>query len=253
LNSLESKVFIVTGASDGIGAQIASSLRRRGAKVALSGRNEERLRLASGAEDLIVPGDLTREEIRVALVNRAIDNFGRIDGLINNAARGSYHRVFDTPSEDTRAMFELNFFAPLHLAQLVAPYLRQTRGTLVNVSSIAGQVVLPWLPIYSATKFALSAVSVAQRADLRRDGVHVMVAYPGYVNTRFQSHATGPAPPARLAGDRRFAVSPEVCSEAIVRGIERRRPIVVTPRTGLAFVWFHRFFPAFLDSRLGRV
>ena len=150
------------------------------------------------------------------------------------------------------SLFELNFFAPLALAQLAAPYLRRTRGTVVNVSSIAGQISLPWLPVYSASKFALAAITSAQRTELKRDGVHVMGVFPGYVNTDFQAHAAGPRPPERVIQGKRFAVSAEECAEAIVDGIAHRKRMVVTPRTGWLLVWANRLFPGFVESQMER-
>ncbi len=252
MNSVKGKVVIITGASEGIGMQLAATLRARGAKLCLTARKEARLAAAAGPEDIVVPGDITIDEVRGAVISKTAEHFGAIDVLVNNAGRGSYCAASSEPIEEARSLFELNFFAPLALAQLATPYLRRSRGSLVNVSSIAGQISLPWLPVYSASKFALAAITTAQRTELRRDGVHVMGVFPGYVNTEFQSHATG-APPAAVAGGKRFAVSAANCAEAIVEGIEHRRNTVVTPRTGWLLVWANRFFPGFVEARLERV
>jgi short-subunit dehydrogenase len=182
-----------------------------------------------------------------------VERFGRIDALINNAGRGSYYPVSDAPLDDARSLFELNFFAPFHLAQLATPWLRKSRGTLVNVNSIAGQISLPWLPVYSASKFGLAALTSTQRMELRRDGVNVMAVFPGYVDTDFQAHAAGSTPPDGIVKGRRFAVTAAECAAAIVDGMERRRHVVVTPKIGWALIWCHRIFPAFLDRRLERV
>ena len=173
--------------------------------------------------------------------------WGRIDILINNAGRGSYYTASTAPLDEARALFELNFFAPLALSQLAVPYLRRTRGTMVNVSSIAGQISLPWLPVYSASKFALAAITSAQRTELRRDGVHVMGVFPGYVDTDFQTHAVGAAAAGRVVKGKRFAVSAGDCAEAIVNGIAHRKRTVVTPRAGWLLVWANRFFPGFIE------
>jgi short-subunit dehydrogenase len=144
----------------------------------------------------------------------------------------------------------LNFFAPLHLGQLAAPALRTSRGVIVNVSSIAGQISLPWMPIYSATKFALASLSSSQRAEMRRDGVRVISVLPGYVDTAFQEHAAGNPPPARIVKGRRFAVSAKKCAEAIVTGIERGKQNVVTPRVGWLLIWVNRLFPGLVESKM---
>ena len=149
-----------------------------------------------------------------------------------------------------RALFELNFFAPFALSQLALPWLRKSGVRCVNISSIAGQISLPWLPVYSASKFALAAITSAQRTELRRDGVHVMGVFPGYVNTDFQAHAAGPRPPQRVVQGKRFAVSAEDCAAAIIHGITSGKRTVVTPRSGWALVWANRLFPAFVEQVL---
>jgi short-subunit dehydrogenase len=186
LTSLEGKVLIVTGASDGIGAQLAVALRKRGAKLVLNARNEARMRAAGAPGDLVLAGDLMLED--------------------------------------------------------------DSKGVLVNVASIAAQISLPWLPVYSASKFALASLSSTQRMELRKHGVGVMTVFPGYVDTDFQAHSTGSEPPPAVAKGKRFAVTAAQCAEAIVRGIERRRSVVVTPRIGWAAVWLNRLFPRFMES-----
>jgi len=253
LHNIGGKVVIVTGASEGIGAHVVAVLRQHGALLALIARNREKLAAIASPADLIVPGDLTVASIREELIAKTLERWGRIDVLINNAGRGSYYSACTTPLDEARAVFELNFFAPLDLVRLASPHIRVSRGTIVNVSSIAGQISLPWLPVYSASKFALAAITSAQRSELRRDGVNVLGVFPGYVDTDFQAHAVGPRPPDRVVQGRRFAVSAQACAEAIVDGIARRKRIVVTPKAGWALVWASRLLPRFIESRLEQV
>jgi short-subunit dehydrogenase len=252
MDSLAGKVVIITGASEGIGARLAALLARRGARLALAARDEVRLREAGGPDALVVPGDLTDPSVRADLIAKTLERWGQIDVLINNAGRGSYYKASATPIDEARALFDLNFFAPLALVQLAAPHLRRTRGTLANISSIAGEVSLPWLPVYSASKFALASITSTLRMELKRDGVHVMGVFPGYVATEFQSHAAGPVPPIVLKG-KRFAISADQCAAAILHGIERRRRTVVTPRSGWLLVWANRLFPRLVEWQLGLI
>jgi len=253
LGSFDGKVYIVTGASDGIGARLAAALRGRGARLVLTGRDEAKLRAVAAPQDAVVAGDLLDDATRSAIVSLALTTFGKIDGLINNAGRGSYYPPSLAPLDDARGLFELNLFAPLHLAQLATPWLKQTRGSLVNVGSIASCISLPWLPLYSASKFALASLSTSQRIELRRHGVHVMAVFPGYVRTDFQDHAAGSLPPNEIVKGRRFAVTPEQCAEAIVRGLERRSNTVVTPRAGWLLIWLNRLAPWAIESRMDLV
>jgi short-subunit dehydrogenase len=250
MNFFQGKVIIVTGASEGIGAQLAIRLRERGAKLVLAARNQAKLLEAANPDDLVHAGDLTQESVRTGLIAGTIERFGHIDILINNAGRGSYFSTLGTSLEEARALFEVNFFAPFALTQMAAPHIRQARGSIVNVSSIAGQIPLPWLPLYSASKFALSSVTSTLRMELQPDGVHVMGVFPGYVNTGFQDHAAGHRPPSQVKQGKRFAVTVEECAEAIIDGIARRKQMVVTPRTGWPLVWAGRLFPGFVEARL---
>jgi short-subunit dehydrogenase len=250
MDSLEGKVVIVTGASAGIGASLVNGLRERGARIALVARDNAKLIILASADDLVIAGDLTEDRLRTEVVERTIERWGRLDVLINNAGRGSYYSVVDSPLDDAHSMFELNFFAPLHLAQLAAPWLIRSKGTIVNVSSIAGQMSIPWLPVYSASKFALASLTSTQRMEFRRHGVNVMGVFPGYVNTEFQAHAAGAAPPDKIVKGKRFSVSAEECARAILHGIERRRRMVVTPRVGWLLVGLHRLFPNVVESQM---
>lgn len=252
--SLKGKVVLITGASDGIGAQLAASLAMRGASLSLVARTESKLRdviaRTAAPNAIFTPGDITVEAVRQDAIQKTLSAFGRLDVLINNAGRGLYYRASDTPIDEARRLMELNFFAPMALAQIATPHLRHARGALVNISSIAGQISLPWLPVYSASKFALASLSGSQRMELRRSGVNVMCVYPGYVKTEFQDHAIGPKPPQVVVEGKRFAVTATQCAEAIVRGIENRRRTVVTPRIGWALVWLYRLFPRLVESRM---
>jgi short-subunit dehydrogenase len=253
MDSLEGKVVIITGASEGIGACLTSALRKRGARLTLVARNGLKLQSMAGPDDLVVAGDLTDDSVRTVVIANTIERRGRIDVLINNAGRGTYYSATTTPLVEARALFELNFFAPFSLVQLAAHELRKTRGTIVNVSSIAGQISLPWLPVYSASKFALTAITSAQRSELSGDGVNVIGVFPGYVDTDFQTHALGPRPPARVVRGKWLAISAEGCAEAIVQGITHRKQMVVTPRIGWLMVWANRFLPGFVESSMGRI
>src|SRR5581483_7391136 len=235
---IDGKVALITGASEGIGAACVRAFHARGVRVALIARDEAKLRAVAGENDRVLTGDLTSAEDRRRVVEGALAHFGRIDILVNNAGVGLYAPAHQAPMEPTRRLFELNFFAPLEMTQLVAPgMIRQGSGAIVNVSSIAGKVTLPWFTLYSASKYALCSLSDGLRMELRRSGIHVMKVCPGYVDTGFQAHVLGGESPAGVRGTRRtFAITAEQCAEAIARGLERNARTVLTPRTGWLFV-----------------
>jgi short-subunit dehydrogenase len=249
---LHGKVVLITGASSGIGAATAAELRRRGARLALMARSADQLRAAAGADDLVVAGDVTDGAAREDAVGRTLEHFGAIDILINNAGRGLYAPSWKAPMPEVRAMFELNFFAALAMAQLVVPQMQQRRsGMIVNVGSIAGKVTLPWFTLYSATKYALGAWTDGMRMELKRYGIHTMTVCPGYVKTGFQQNVYVGKPPDRvLRGRDTIAITAEQCARAIANGMERDARTVVTPRTGWLFVAAERLFPSLIDSRM---
>jgi uncharacterized protein len=248
---IQDRVVLITGASRGIGAACAKVFRERGARLSLTARNEPGLREAGGPDALVTPGDITLPETRRHVVDATLHRYGRIDILINNAGVGLYLPAWSVAEEKTRALFELNLFAPLAMTQLVVPHMRAARsGTIVNVGSIAGRITLPWFTLYSVSKHAIGSLTEGLRMELKRDGIHAMTVCPGYVGTAFQSHILGGEPPADVVRSRRFAITPAQCAEAIARGVERNARTVMTPRIGWLAVAVARLFPGFTESRL---
>ncbi len=251
---IDGKVVLITGASEGIGAACAGVFRKRGARLSLMARSEQKLRAAGGPDALVTAGDVTLPEARQAAVEGTIERFGGVDILINNAGMGLYSPAWDTPLDDARRLFELNFFAPLAMAQLVVPHMRKRgAGMLVNVSSVAGKTTLPWLTLYSASKYALGSLTDGLRMELARDGIHTMTVCPGYVRTDFQQHALGGGPPPKIARRKQFAITPEQCAEAIVRGVERGARTVMAPPSGWLLVLAERLFPSLVDAQLASI
>lgn len=248
------RVALITGASQGIGAACVEAFRRRGARLALTARSEAKLRQVGGDGALILPGDLNIENDCRRVVEETAAKFGAIDILVNNAGVGLYAPAWNAPLSQAREMFDLNFFAPLRMAQLVAPHMRrQRRGTIVNVSSIAGKITLPWFTLYSASKYALGSLTDGLRLELKRDGIQAITVCPGYVDTGFQSHVLAGRPPETMRRGRVFAITAEKCAEAIARGVERNARTVVTPRTGWVLIAIQRLLPSLVDSRLERM
>ncbi len=255
---IPNQVVLITGASQGIGAACAAEFARCGAKLVLTARSEEGLRKAAAAagvkDTLIVAGDLTNDADRRRLVELATERFGRVDILINNAGLGLYAPSWSVPMEDARRLMELNFFAPMALAQLVAPGMRERRnGLIVNVGSIAGKVTLPWMTLYSVSKYALGSLTEGMRMELMGSGVRTMIVCPGYVKTGFQEHVIAGKAPDSVIRQRRFAIESRACAEAIRRGVEHDARTVVTPAMGWALAAASRLFPGILEKRLARI
>ena len=247
---IDGKIVLITGASEGIGAACAAEFARAGAKLSLTARSEEGLKRA-GPEALVTPGDLTNDVTRRRVVARTLERFGAIDILINNAGVGTYLPSWNMPMEETRRLMELNFFALLEMTQLVVPHMRARHsGAIVNIGSIGGKMVLPWSTMYSASKYAVGALTEGLRMELRREGIHAMLVCPGYVKTGFQKHVRGGCVPPDVLRSRRYAITAEQCAAAIRRGVERDARTVMTPRAGWILVALARLFPSIVQARM---
>jgi short-subunit dehydrogenase len=203
------QVVIITGASSGIGEATARRLSRAGARLILAARRTDRLATLcaeldpSSERTLVVACDITADTDRRALVDAALERFGRIDALINNAGYGQRGPVERVPVEAIRANFETNVFALIALTQLVAPLLRaQGHGRIINIGSVAGRIARPMSSIYDSTKHAIEALTDGLRGELKPFGVQVVLVRPGFIQTEFGQVANaGWAEIRQSAGD----------------------------------------------------
>ena len=192
---LPGKVVVITGASMGIGEAIARIFADGGASVVLLSRDAER---AEGARERIGHLERTlglacdvrnREEID-RVVGLTLHHFQRIDVWINNAGHGILDSVANVDMAACRETFETNFFGAVEAMQAVIPVMKQQgSGTIINISSVAGHIPLPFHAVYSATKFAMNAIGKAARIELKSSGINVLTVCPGYVRTDFGANA----------------------------------------------------------------
>lgn len=183
---------IITGASSGIGREVAREFARRGANVVLASRSRDALERLAGelislpGRTLVVPTDVTERLSVEALVRRTAEEFGTVEILVNNAGVGLYAPIADGNIENARYLFDVNFWGAIHCIQAVVPYMKDAaRGHIVNVSSIAGHIAPPYIGMYAATKHALAAISDALRNELHGTGIGVSTVYPGLTETHF--------------------------------------------------------------------
>ncbi len=215
---LDGAVVIITGASSGIGAATARLAAERGAKLVLAARRTDRIEKLAGElpDALAVPTDLRDPAQIVRLVESALDRFGRVDVLVNNAGQGLHVPLEHVRLDAFVAITELNVYAPLLAMQAVIPVMRrQGGGAIVNVSSMTSRMVLPGVGAYSASKSALNMLSQVARRELASDGIVVSTVYPAVTATEFhQSLAAG----GRVGGGAGAPKphSPEMVAEAIL-------------------------------------
>lgn len=221
---LNQAVMIVTGASSGIGAATARAAAAAGARLVLAARRAERLReLAEQLPDAIaVPCDVTDHAQLRAVAAAALEAYGRIDVLVNNAGQGLHTPLEDVDPEDFRAILDLNVVAPLAAMQAVLPAMRsQGAGSIVNVSSGTTLRVLPGAGAYAASKAALNMLSAVARVEFAEAGIAVSTVYPFVTATEFHAAlraGSGPVEPSGEAPVRRGprAQRPEQVAEVIL-------------------------------------
>ncbi len=193
-SSLSEQVILITGASAGIGAALAQRLATEflSIRLVLAARNREKLETVAtycrkaGADVLVVPTDMAQLEQVKALAKLALSSFGRVDALVNNAGYGQMGPAELIPPEYAKQQFAVNFHGPLTLTQALIPTMRhQGGGRIINVSSIGGRLAFPSGGMYSASKFALEALSDVLRMELEGFNIKVSVIEPGPVKTEF--------------------------------------------------------------------
>ena len=221
---LKGKVAVVTGASSGIGEATARTLAERGAAVVLAARNEEKLEFlareisAAGDRALAVRTDVAEENSVGTMVERAVEEFGYLDVLVNNAGLGLSGRVEELRAGDLRYLFEVNLVGPLRCIQAALPNMRRG-GRIINVSSVVGKRAIPKVGGYCATKFALNALSDALRVEIADRGIEVTSVYPGTTRTSFRGNSRRTKSEER--GWRPKGVMPEKVAEKIVDAAEK--------------------------------
>jgi NAD(P)-dependent dehydrogenase (short-subunit alcohol dehydrogenase family) len=188
-----SKTWFITGASRGIGAAIARAALSAGNRVVATGRHPEAVRSAladvSGAQDsnlLVLPLDITDAQQIQAAVGAAVERFGRIDVLVNNAGYGQLGVFEQTTEADVRAQYETNVFGMMAVTRAVAPLMREQRdGRIITISSVAGLKGVFGGSIYNSSKFAVEGFAQAIAEELAHFNVHVTAVAPGFFRTDF--------------------------------------------------------------------
>lgn len=254
-SSLRGKHAVVTGASSGIGEATARELAARGARVFLLARGAEKLRylereiLASGGSARAIPTDVADDESVGAAFGFISGEYGRVDVLVNNAGLGLSGRVAELRPDDLRHLFEVNVLGPLRCVQAALPHMPRG-GRIVNISSVVGLRAIPKVGGYSATKFALTALSDALRVEIASRGVTVTSVYPGTTRTAFRENSRRTADEKR--GWRPKGVEPEKVAEKIAGAAERGgRDVYVTLKDRL-FIAGTTALPGLTDRVLSR-
>lgn len=260
---------IVTGASSGIGRELALELARRGASVCVTARREDRLRTLTDEmndlrrasygdlpEHFSVTGDVCDSIVRESIVESAIERFGGVDLLINNAGAGATTPVESSSDELACEMFDLNFFAPLELTKTALPALRasarqERKPLVVNTSSIVGFRGVPYYGVYGAAKSALLTLTDAWRAELSDVGIGFLTVMPGKTSSQFfdvlREDVCQPNLPKIKSADCRLV------ARAILNAAEKGKKRVVPASASAKLLYLiSRFCPDLCDALMAR-
>lgn len=255
---MDGKVAIITGASSGIGLACANEFASRGASVVLAARNERKLKEIEGTlgaknySVFIVKTDVTVQKDCENLITLTLKKFGRIDYLLNNAGI-SMRALFSTVDlKVIRQLMEVNFFGAVYCTKYALPHIIKTKGSIVGITSIAGFFGLPARTGYSASKFALQGFLETIRVENFRNGVHVLIAAPGFTATNIRKSAltaNGSQQGASPRNENKMMSSEEV-ARRIARGIIRRRRKIIMTVQGKLVVVARRILPVIIDKML---
>jgi len=256
---MQNKVVVITGASSGIGKALAEKYATEGWSLVLAAR---RLELMYEIEKqypevnfLLVKTDVTSEVDCKNLIDRAIEEFGRIDILINNAGISMRALLENVDLQVIRKVMDVNFWGTVYCTKYALPYLLSSKGSLVGVISVGGYVGLPGRSGYSASKFAVRGFLDSVRIENRRSGLHVLVAAPGFTTSEIRKHAL--LADGSLQGatprDENKMMSAEECARHIYRSVKwRRRKLILTFIEGKATVLLAKLWADLVDGFIYR-
>jgi short-subunit dehydrogenase len=253
------KVVVVTGASMGIGEAIAKIFADHGASVVMLSRDAGRVEAARGRvghseRTLAMACDVRHREDVDRAIGLTLHHFQRIDVWVNNAGHGLLDSVAEMDMAACREMFETNLFGAVAAMQAVIAVMRQQGGgSIINISSVAGHIPIPFHAAYSATKFALNAMGKAAGVELKKDGVHVLTVCPGYVRTAFGENAIRGNELKRVRPGSVRGISAERVARATLRGYLKRKREVIVPWTMYVPQKIYQIFPGFVEWAMGRM
>src|SRR5271168_452849 len=256
---LSGKVVVVTGASMGIGEAIAKVFADQGASVVMLSRDAGRVdaargRVGHGERTLAMACDVRHREDVDRALGLTLHHLQRIDVWVNNAGHGLLDSVAQMDMAACREMFETNLFGAVGAMQAVIPVMRQQGGgTIINISSVAGHIPIPFHAGYSATKFALNAMGKAASVELKKDRIHVLTVCPGYVRTAFSENVVLGNEQKKVRPDSVRGITAERVARATLRGYRKQKREVIVPWTMYVPQKTYQLFPGLVERAMARM
>ena len=254
--AMKNKVVLITGASSGIGYALAHKYAQEGFQIVLAARNVASLANAADtlktAEDQIkyIKTDVRSEDDCKKAVEFTINSFGKLDILICNAGISMRALFTEVEISVLKQLMDVNFWGTVYFAKYALPYLLQSKGSLVGVSSIAGKKGLPARSAYSASKFAMEGLLETIRIENLEKGLHVLVACPGFTTSNIRNSALSASgrPQAESPRNEDKMMSAEEVAKHIFDAVIKRKRDLVLTRQGKITVYLNKFFPSLLDK-----
>lgn len=253
----QENVIIITGASFGIGKQLALQLADHRAWLSITARNAEKLEEVSkqcsqrGGRVIAMPTDIADQSQCQNLIERTVAEYGRIDTLINNAGIGLVSR-FDELQDLClfEKVIQINFFGSVYCTYYALPYLKKNQGRLVGVSSLRGKFPSATADGYGASKHAMAGFFDSLRIELTNSGISVTMIYPGWVSTGISSRAlradgniTG-----EISEHEKGAMPVDTCARIIIHAVAKRKREVVMTFQGKFGLWLRLLAPRVIDK-----
>jgi len=254
-SKIQNKVVIITGASSGIGKSCVEEFAIRGAKVVFCARNIDKLKKIEqnlqhkGCDVLAIKTDVTIENECSILIEATIEKYGRIDALINNAGLSMRALFEDVNLEVIKKLMDVNFWGTVYCTKFALPYLQQSKGSIVGVTSIAGFHGLPGRSGYSASKFAMHGFLETIRIENLKNGLHVLIAAPGFTESDVRKSALNAngEPQGDSPLKENGLMSANTVAKAIMKGIVKRKRNIILSFEGKFSVLLQRVIPKALD------
>ena len=250
------QVIVITGASSGIGKALACALAPQSPRLVLVARDHGRLQEVAefceklGASTLVIPTDLTDPQACLEMVHQAVAKFSRIDVLVNNAGMSMWSTVEDVREVRLFAqLLEVNVLGSVYCTKFALPYLKQTKGRIVAVSSVASFTGIPSHSGYCASKHAMNGFFESLRIELEPCGVTVTIVAPDFVQSEIHERSMGPdgTPLGRILQGHSTFLTAETCADIIVRAMAKRKRLVVTSWRGRWGRWIKLISPRVID------
>jgi short-subunit dehydrogenase len=253
---MKDKVVIITGGTSGIGRALVYECASRGARLVISARNNDKLMeisedlLKTGVQILTVKSDVSVEADCRQLIRKTVVAYGKIDILINNAGISMRALFEDVDLNVLRRLMDTNFWGTVYCSKFALPYLLESKGSLVGISSIAGYKGLPGRTGYSSSKFAIQGLLEVIRIENRKKGLHVLIAAPGFTasNIRNVALAKDGSQQGETPLDESKLMPAEIVAKKIANAIETRKRTLILTTQGKMTVLLNKFFPSFMDT-----